>query len=113
MPLSNTDLTEGKGAYLPLGYFESRWDAMKAGKGKSVQGTDCRIEEVPIIDPPKNSNAPYGMRYYGPVVVTPASKEGATRDEIWQEHQDAIEKAKAAGLDEDTIYALQSTGGRP
>lgn len=46
MPYTNTDLTEGRGEEYPLAYCNLRVTAQRLGKGKSVMGTDCCIEEA-------------------------------------------------------------------
>ncbi len=44
---SNTELTEGRGSTVTVGWFLDRELAVRAGKGQYVMGTDCPIEMKP------------------------------------------------------------------
>lgn len=43
---TNSDLTEGRGAHVHIGYFLSKKDAERAGVGQGVMGTDARVRQV-------------------------------------------------------------------
>jgi hypothetical protein len=46
---TNTNLTDGYGRSVPLVICEMKPTAERLGKGKSVQGSDCRVEKVTAV----------------------------------------------------------------
>lgn len=98
--IGNTDLTEGRGDLLVKAICELPVTANRLGRGGFVQGTACPIDEVLVFR--------YKGRMYGPVSITPPSKD----DEASQKRADAkaavLAKARASGLTEDELKLLQS-----
>lgn len=43
--VSNSDLNSGKGADVVVGYFWGHDEAYRFGRGRSVQGSDCKVVE--------------------------------------------------------------------
>lgn len=43
---TNSDLTEGRGYHIPLALCESESTAVRLGKKKYVQGSDCPVNEL-------------------------------------------------------------------
>ena len=98
IPWTNTDLTEGKGYAVPICVCELEPTAERIGKGKSVMGSDAHVTE---------ENAYYiDGKWYAPVQIVFPKDEDKEIDEKRKRRQEAIEKAKAAGLTEDDIKAL-------
>ena len=95
---TNSDLTEGRGWEHPLYYTESMSTAMRLGRKKYVQGSDCPIYEKKVY---KSGNT-----YYAPVKLEPATVEDRKQDELRKLRFAALEKAAAAGLTEEEIRLL-------
>jgi hypothetical protein len=102
---TNTDLTEGRGVEYPLAVCALQATAHRLGRGKYVQGTDCRVtmEEVTLR----------GFHWTGPVLLVQPSEADEAIERADQERhkakqliEAAKEKARAAGLTEDEINAL-------
>lgn len=94
----NTDITEGRGQMFPFVISESRACCIRNGKRAYVMGSDCPVEpfECPYVD----------GRWLAPARFERPSKEDEQADKRQQELEAAIEKARAAGLDEATIKTL-------
>lgn len=45
---TNSDLTEGKGGHVTIGYFFNEMDARKAARGKGVMGTNGDVKAVKL-----------------------------------------------------------------
>lgn len=95
---TNTDLTEGKGEEYPLAICESIITARRLGKGSYAMGSDCRITHEELI---RHNN-----RYYGPVRIMRSTPEEDRAQKQYDLKQEAIEKAKLAGLTEEDIKLL-------
>ncbi len=91
----NTDLTEGRGAQVPLGVYESQTTAIRMGRKKDVQGCDAPAEQVTLYR--------IGNQWYGPVHVQSSSKEDDATDKKLELRKAAIERARLAGLSEQDI----------
>lgn len=99
---SNTDCIEGRGDQFTLAVCASSVTAERLSKGKYVQGTDCPIERVEVVDID-------GKRYVPLRVVNIIYP---TADDIKLEcervnYKAVFEKAKALGLTFEEISALQ------
>ncbi len=96
---SNSDLTEGRGYSIPYAVCESKSTALRLGRKKSVQGSDCRVtREIALkVD----------GKWLGPTRIERSSKEDDAGDERIAKRIAAIEKAKAAGLTADEIAAIR------
>lgn len=103
---SNTDLTEGRGREFGLRYCEKEATAQRLAKGAYVQGTNSRVQSVPM----------YLIKgaWYAPHVLV----EGPTHADLALERElelarqkqaakdAALQAARAAGLTEEQIAAL-------
>ena len=95
---SNTDLTEGRGASVPIAVCECEATAIRLGKGHSVQGSNCPVT--------KHESKMHCGQLYGPVCVISPSVEDRKEQERLDKRVAAIEKARKAGLSEEEIAAL-------
>lgn len=103
---TNTDLTEGRGGEYPLAICKAEATAKRLGRGRYVQGTDCRYtkEKIYFID---------GAWLMRGCVVYPEREDLAVEAELEIERVKAakkaaaIEKAKKLGLSEEEIEALK------
>lgn len=101
---TNTDLTEGRGRQHPIGWFDSRADAIEFGKKKYVMGSDCSVTR-------ENAVRRDGLlTWWAPVAITPASQHGKKLDGAAEAAQAARVKALALGLSPDEIKALSGAG---
>jgi len=104
---TNTDLNEGRGQEFPLMLCETLSTARRNGKGRYVQGLDCRVEETSLVW--------IDNQWYGPVFVQPPSKEDI-KEEAKQLAAKvaadaklvAIDKARALGMTEEDIFTMVS-----
>ena len=96
---TNTDLTEGKGGQLPKAICKIEATARRLGKGGSVQGTDCSIEEVELFL--------YRGRVYGPVHVTFPTRVEERQQERLDVYESVVAKARELGLDPDELAILR------
>ena len=103
---TNSDLTEGRGQQYVMAYTELEATAIRIGKGKSVQGTDCdiTIETFRYID---------GKWYApGPRIIEASKEDRAVEERLEiqrkkkKEKEAAIAKAKSLGLSDEEIKAL-------
>ena len=103
----NDDLTEGKGYNYPLAVCESKHTAMRMGKGKNVQGSNAIIKEHEAIYHNGNWCAP--VRIFLPNIEDKEKdkKEKIRSDKI-RAAEEAMEKARKAGLSEADIKALKT-----
>ena len=87
---TNTDLTEGRGSQIPLVICETKETAIRLGKGKDVQGTDCAItQDVCFLFK--------HQRYVVGNIESPSIEDN--KNQIKREIKEAaIMRAKAAGL---------------
>ena len=107
--VTNSDLTEGKGYEYPLAVCESPITANRLGKGKYVQGSDCDIKEITMINISSN---PYPQWYVerkavNIIEMNQEDKDVETLEKMKAEHHSAVEKAKALGLSENEILAIR------
>lgn len=52
--VSNTDLTEGRGKPIIVGYSTNKATAKRVGKGRGVMGSDCRVKQKTFWVAPDN-----------------------------------------------------------
>lgn len=96
---TNTDLTEGRGAQIPLCICASRTTAERRGRGKYVQGTDCNVtEEIGI----KYKN----QWYYRGHLILPSSDD-TLNDAKAKEREEILDKALSLGLTQEDIEKLK------
>ncbi len=106
---TNDDLTEGRGDEFPLFVCESETTAIRMSKKQGVQGSDARVERFDAVLHESRWCAP--VRIYRP---TEKDREADIRIEqariAEQRRQEALDRARKAGLSEDDIKIL---GGKP
>lgn len=97
--MTNTDLTEGKGAEFPLCVCELEATAIRMSRRAYIMGSDAPVKAVrlTIID----------GYWYGPVHVTPPSDDDRRAERDLALKREAVRRAKAAGLSDDDIKALR------
>jgi len=102
---SNTDLNEGRGLIFPLFVCELKETALRKGKGHDVQGSDCSVTEVELVQK--------GSLVYGPIVLIPGSKEDialAAKNKIADERKEKLKevigRAKDLGMSDKDINLL-------
>lgn len=96
---TNTDLTEGRGFQYPLAVCDKKATAIRLGKGKSVQGSDCEIR------PAKGYRI--NNQWYYPGRPTGSTKEDDAREKELNKRDEARQKAIDAGLTDEDILALR------
>ncbi|QDP55325.1 MAG: hypothetical protein Tp176DCM1853251_9 [Prokaryotic dsDNA virus sp.] len=98
---SNTDLTEGRGHEYVEGLCESEATAIRVGAKGYIQGLDCPIKEIPVLEVDGKEML---MLCHVPFL------RATSQDLHEQKKRDArralVEKARAAGLSDDEIRAL-------
>jgi hypothetical protein len=99
-----TDLTEGRGAFIPLAVCELESTAIRMGKGRYVQGTDCPVSRVELLLKDGMWWAPVRdcVRIHLPSNEDKRVQEKATAAEI------ATQKALASGLTKEDIDAIRN-----
>lgn len=95
---TNTDLTEGRGRQIPFAVCENIVTAERYGRGASVQGTDCAIEEDLMVK--------VDGKWLGPCRIISASEADIKEDNRRKARAAALAKAKKLGLTEKEIEFL-------
>jgi hypothetical protein len=98
---TNTDLTEGRGAQVPLALCEVEQTAKRLAKGKYIMGSDAPCSKVKMIEVA-------GVWYVPASAVTihkPTKEDAALQSKI-DDFREALQKAKDAGLSEEDIKLL-------
>lgn len=81
---TNSDLTEGRGHKVTIGYFQHKQDALLAAQGQRVMGTNANVKQTTVT---------------------------VTIYESWEEYkQDCIEHTKQAALAKLTRLERQALG---
>ena len=97
---TNTDRSEGRGYDVPYAICEMSATAIRLGKGKGVQGSDCRVSESVAV------------RVAGQWLVPWEIQKGTKEDSIFQKNIDAkkvvLQKAKEAGLTDEELKLLST-----
>ncbi|MCG7931985.1 MAG: hypothetical protein N0E44_18285 [Candidatus Thiodiazotropha lotti] len=96
---TNSDLTEGKGRQLPLAVCENEATAIRLGKGKSVQGSNCSVT--------KSTAVRLNGQWLGSVVIERPSEDDINQQKKIEAKRAAIEKAKSAGLTDKEIDLIK------
>lgn len=104
---SNTDCNEGRGVIYPLHVCATEATAIRMGKKKYIQGTDCPVKEGTALL--------FDGSLYIPGKIHSSTREDEAAQKLIDEASAkleakrlAIEKAKALGLSEDDIEALKN-----
>lgn len=98
---TNSDTTEGRGQAYPYCISESRATAIRVGDRAGVMGSDCdvRLFDSPLID----------GKWLVPGFFTNPTMDDQSQDLKYHKFQEAVLKAKASGLDDETIKTLTKT----
>lgn len=102
---TNTDLTEGRGREHVKHFCKTQATANRLAKKGYVQGTDCPVREIEVLDFNGRMCLPTSLIN----VVEPTREDNAEQMRLTA-RQVAIEKAKAAGLTDDDLKLI---GNRP
>lgn len=102
---TNSDLTEGRGREYVKHFCKTKATAMRLAKGGYVQGTDCRISQIEVLELDGKHVLPTSFIN----IVQPTAEDKATEVRLAAK-QEAMDKAKAAGLTDEEIKLL---GGHP
>lgn len=101
--LTNSDLTEGRGYQYPLAVCEIKATAKRLGSGRYVQGSDCPIEPVELVN--------LEGKWYFPsnsVALVPPSPEDILKQQEDDKTADVVRKAKTLGLTDDELKILMA-----
>lgn len=97
---TNMDLTEGRGGDFVMTVCEKPTTALRVGKGRYVQGTNCPITESFAFR--------IGTKWFVPGRIIKPSKEDKAIEERLALRTVAVNKAKAAGLTDDDIARIEN-----
>lgn len=95
---TNTDLTEGKGAQYPFAWSTSETAAIRLSKRKGVMGADAEVRQVCGIR--------IGKTTFAPVHLEVPTTHDLSVDQLRHDRNEAIEKAKSAGLSPEEIKLI-------
>lgn len=96
--VANTDLTEGRGAQIPIAVCWSETTAKRIGRKRDVQGSDATVLKTKLYR--------INQTWYGPVHVQSPDAVDTVIDKKKADRQAAIERARALGLSEQDINTL-------
>jgi hypothetical protein len=96
---TNSDLTEGRGTEYPLAVCKVQATALRLGTKAYVQGSDCQVTPTMIFQ--------LEGRWYGPIHLELPTVQDEAFQKVLDAKANAIAKAKAAGLTEKEIEAIQ------
>lgn len=97
----NSDTTEGRGFEVYEVHSFAPIVAKDAVRGKSVQGSDGYVIEVPFVM--------INGKWYGPINLSYPDEEQKARGLAEIERQERIQKAKDLGLTDEDIEIIRST----
>jgi len=100
--MTNSDRTEGRGKEFPIGFSFNKFTAYRIGKGNYVQGCDCPIREIPILE---YEGKEYIYLYN--LDITPPTKQDIDNENQMKEKEQLIKKAKDLGLSDEEIEKLR------
>lgn len=95
----NTDLTEGRGFEEPIRICDSYETAVRLGKGKNVQGSDCRVSKEPAFLIEGTSG------WFSRVSIESESAEDRSNRMVREKREAILEKARQV-LTEEEIALL-------
>lgn len=98
---TNTDLTEGRGGQYVKYFCKLQATAIRLGKNGYVQGTDCPVKEVEVLNLDGHRVLPMHL-----IKIEPPNQEDEQRQARIDARQAAIARAKEAGLTDDDINLL-------
>ena len=106
---TNTDRTEGRGQNIPYAFCEAEVTARRLAKGCYVQGSDGPVKPVDLIMVDGKWYAPTNLIQI--LGLSKEDREEQRRLEVERSAkakvEEAIQKAKAAGLTDEDIEALR------
>jgi len=101
--VSNTDLTEGRGKSVLLNNCRCKATAKRLAKGKGVMGTDALVRKALGFKL-------YGDHfYYAPSYLVQPSRDDIEAQRIMDQREEAVRKAKEAGLTELDIELIRNS----
>lgn len=98
---TNTDLTEGRGAQVPLALCEVEQTAKRLAKGKYIMGSDAPLSKIKMVEVGGVWHVPASA-----VTIHKPTKEDVALQGKLDDFRDALQKAKDAGLSEEDIKLL-------
>lgn len=109
---TNTDRTEGRGSNVPEAISLSEATAIRLGKGRSVQGSDCRITKDTAIRIFGKMYCP--LTWASAKIVAPSKEDVIAEQKLAEKRareekrQQVLEHARSLGLSDDDIALLSS-----
>lgn len=101
---TNTDLTEGRGHQIPIGYAESPTTAARLADKRGVMGSNAEVQRFEAIK--------HNGYWCAPVGIERPSEHDKVIDEANSRKAAALEKARQLGLTDEDLEALQAKGYR-
>lgn len=98
---TNSDLTEGRGQEYVAHFCETEATAQRLAKRGYVQGTDCPIQPVEVLELDGRHVLPTSLLN----IVRPTDEDKAAEIRLAAKKQ-AFEKARSAGLTDEEIKLL-------
>lgn len=95
---TNSDCTEGRGYQYPYCVAASRETAIRMGRKRSVQGSDCNVTECTAVR--------INNQWLVPGRIELETAEDKKAREAREEKEAIMAKAKAAGLTDDEIAII-------
>jgi hypothetical protein len=111
---ANTDLTEGRGACVPVACCAIEATALRLAKGRDVQGHDATVEEVPLLTVELETKRVHKKRSYGPVyLIQPTVEDRKLQEKITEKREmetkrvKVLERARELGLTDKELELLK------
>lgn len=98
----NSDLNEGRGVEVVGCVCEMETTAIRKARGADTQGTDGRVEELPLLKVPTVR----GAYTYGPVTLVRPSKEDKAEGTRLDRKRQIVMKAVKLGLTSEELEVL-------
>ena len=98
---TNSDLTEGRGREYVAHFCRSEATALRLAKKGYVQGTDCPVKAVKVLELEGRHVLPTSFLN----IVEPSKADEIAAEKI-DAHHAVVAKAKALGMSDDEIKAL-------
>lgn len=101
---TNSDLTEGRGAQIPLAICELKSTAIRLGAREYVMGTNCPVYPTELVKVDGKWYAPRGL-----IQVLPPTDADVKAQAEYDAAEDAVGKALALGLTPEEIAAIRGS----
>jgi hypothetical protein len=95
---TNSDLTEGRGHTVLIGYTECQATAYRIAKGQGVQGSDAHVD---LVQSYKD-----GYKIFAEIFIEYPTKEDKAQEAINLKRQEAFKILKDSGIDPKDIEIL-------